>query len=195
MKSKLKKVLLALGFVFLAWGTREAVAGVTSQGIAVKVSISNSAQFTVNKSTWNFGALAANATSVSTDPIVVNNDSGGITQTYKLTYNSVSPTTWTPGTAWNTSTNNEFVLGAIFDDNQPANSVAGTSFGDEDVITAGGITADGSNILEKDTGAVGTGFLVPGTGDTDRNLWFRIEVPATTTDASEHTIHVTLSMQ
>ena len=188
MKTKWKVWLFLLS-IFLLSETPKALA-LTQEALVIKVSISAAVSFTVDKSTWNFGAMAADSTSVSTAPIVVSNNSGGLSQTYRLQFSTptVSPAGWLPGASWNTTTAETFVLGAQFSTAQPAN--ADGSWGSDIVTTS---LQSASSTVFGNTVAGESGQTVPNA--EDRSLWFRIETPATTADPSSHDIYVTLSVQ
>lgn len=187
----LKLLFLALGGLSLLFCGRAAHAASTAS-VVLKVSISNTKSFSVDISTWNFGAMAANATSVSSSPITVTNDSGGVTETFQLQFSTptVAPSGWLPSASWNTTTPENYVLGGQFSDTQPPN--ADGSWG-SDIITTS-LQSCTQSVFGNGTLAE-SGSSVPANSSNTRKLWFRIETPASTTDATQHNIYVTLSMQ
>ena len=161
----------------------------SSQTVDIHVSLNASKSLSVNATSYNYGALGVNVSSVSS-AIVVTNDSGSLVETYRIqggnALSDAGGQNWTlassPGT-------DQYALGAQFSSAQPANAAGSWS---SDDLTASAITCTATQ-FGNGTSAE-SGASVSPTTSPSRNLWFRIQTPTEVTDPSQHSVTVTLSV-
>ena len=171
MKKQMKH-LMALAAVFTLAG--QAMAANTDD-VALSVTVSNSVSVLLPTSTYDFEGVATGAQSVSTTPLPVNNNSGGIREDYSLSLIDV-------GGGWSavatTPAANEYAIQAVFASTQPSHS----DFVANDYIPEGsgsGVAAS-ATVFAPDGGSAGAmGYDVDDlTGTVERTLWLRLQMPS-----------------
>jgi len=181
----MKKLMgLLLGMVLVVG--MAGLASAQSDSITLKVACVVGLSVAIDKDEYNFGDVAAQIPTISTEAIVVSNDSGGRTEDYQI--NSATSTA-----AWNLimsdpsgpSDENKFSLKAMFKTTQPI----GTDF------PAGSyLNTDAGNQQNMDINFGTTGYSGDNVGDgVDRNLWFRLHTPWSTTTESQQSFSVTIT--
>jgi hypothetical protein len=181
--------LLIAGLAALTLGVFAKPAhAVLSQSLDINVSINATKSLSVNATTYNYGALNVNVSSVSSH-IIVTNDSGALIETYTLqgadANSTGGGTNWTlaasPGT-------DQYALAAQFSAALPNNADGDWA---SDDLTTSPITATAS-ILGNGTGAESGAAVVP---SATRNLWFRIKTPTVVSDITQRRATLTLAVQ
>jgi len=162
------------------------LASAQSDSITLKVSCVVGLSVAIDKTEYNFGDVAPRTATISTEAIVVNNDSGGRTEDYTI-YSSTYTAAWNlmdsdPGD----SDEDLFSLRAMFKSTQPIETdFPAGSFLDTD-------TGTDQDMTETDFGTAGySGDDVP--ADEARNIWFRLKTPGTTTTEAEQSLSVTIT--
>ncbi len=187
MKPGLKRWLGMAVVVGTAFAASPAHA-VNPQSIDITVSINATKSLSVNTTTYAFGSMAVNISSVSTSSITVTNNSGSLIETYSLTGAnalSVGGTNWTlaasPGT-------DIYALAAQFSTAAP-NDVDASWAADD--LTTSAIVAT-QTVLGNGTLAQAGTAVVPG---GVRGLWFRMKTPTVVSDATQRKATLTLAVQ
>ncbi len=155
--------------------------------IQILVSVTGTKTVNVSTTSYNFGPLGVNASSVSATAITVTNGSTELVETYQLQgANATGGTTpWILDSS--TGTADHYMLAAQFSSGQPADDDA--SWGSDDLnLTAQMCTA---TVLGNGTaGESGAGVA----SGANRSLWFRIQTPTTASDSAQHDASLTLSV-
>jgi len=180
---RLTVLLLGIVLVVVMAGMASAA---SSDSITLKVACVVGLSVAIDKDEYNFGDVAAQIPTISTEAIVVSNDSGGRTEDYQI--NSATCTA-----AWNLITSdpsgpsdeNKFSLKAMFKTTQPS----GTDF------PAGSyLNTDAGDQQNMDINFGTTGYSGDNVGDgVDRNLWFRLHTPWSTTTENQQQFSVTIT--
>ena len=162
---------------------------VTSQPIDIKVSITATKSLAAGTTTYDYGALTVNASSVSSS-ILITNDSTSLVETYRIQgANAISDTGGTNWTLAASTGTDQYALGAQFSSAQPSD--ADGSWGTDDLTTSA-VTCSSTQFGNGT--AAQSGAAVSPVTSTTRNLWFRLRTPGAVTDSSRHTVTVTLSV-
>ena len=179
----------SLGLAMLIGGFFGQAQAATSDDIDIHVKITGAKSVAVQgATTYDYGALAVNISSVSLSSITVRNDSGIFIETYTIT--GANATSDTGGTDWTlaaTAGSDQYALAAQFSDNAP-NDVDG-DWSQDDLTTSAQTCTE--NKFGNGTEGEG-GSNVP--DGADRGLWFRIKTPTTVTDSDQHTVTLTVSV-
>jgi hypothetical protein len=161
----------------------------TPQSIDIHVSINATKNLSASATSYAYGALNVNVSSVSSS-IVITNNSGGIIETYRLL--GANATSDTGGTNWtlasSTSADN-YKLEAEFSNAQPANTDATWS-----AINFLTTSAQDCTTSQFGNGTAGESGATVSPSAT-RNLWFRIHTPDSVTDPGAHTGQATISVK
>ena len=184
MKSWTTLALLAGSFMI----ARPAFA-VNPQNLDITVSINATKSLSVNATSYDFGALSVNASSVSATSIDVTNDSGALIETYTLQGANANSTGG--GTNWTlaaTPATDTYALAAQFSTARPAD--ADPSWTSDD-LTTGAITAT-STVLGNGTAGESGASVNP---SAVRNLWFRMKTPTVVSDTTQRKATITLAVQ
>ena len=122
MKLRNKIILWCMGMMFAVAAFHSPAKAATSAVIDIRVSINATKSLTVGATTYNYGPLAVNISSVSSS-ILVTNASSSIIETYTLLAgNAVSDAAGTDWTLAASTSTNQYALGAQFSTAQPANT-------------------------------------------------------------------------
>ena len=163
--------------------------GATSWAQVVNLSV-----YVLDSSTYNFGAVPTQISTVSLNGIIVRND-GNVNASYllRIATGTVPPA----NTIWDTSTTigaNRFVLKTMFKNAQPLDGDFGAAAGD-DVLTLEDIYATGVNFSDgTHEGRYIEPFLAaPLLSDT--TLWFRLSTPLSTSTTEYQTIPVVITSE
>lgn len=156
--------------------------------------IVNLSVYVLDSSTYSFGTLPTQVSTVSLTGIIVRND-GNVNASYLL---RIATGTFPPAnTIWDTSTTigaNRFVLKTMFKSAQPLDGDFGAVAGD-DILTLEDIYATGVNFSDgTHEGRHIEPFLVaPLLSDT--TLWFRLSTPLSTSTTEYQTIPVVITSE
>lgn len=161
----------------------------TSQNLDITVSINAAKSLSVGTTSYDFGAMSVNASSVSAVAIVVTNDSGALIETYTVQgANAASTeggTTWTlaasPGT-------DQYALGAQFSSARPADADGSWA---SDALTTAAQTATATVLGNGTAGESGAAVMPSAT----RNLWLRMKTPTAVSDTTQRKATITLAVQ
>jgi len=187
---RLKKLSLGLiGAAFGMFAMATPALAVNPQFLDITVSINATKSLSVNTTTYGFGAMAVNISSVSLTPITVTNDSGALIETYTLqgaNAISVGGANWTlaasPGS-------DIYALAAQFSTAAP-NDVDGSWTSDD--LTTSAIVATTGGVLGNGNAAQAGASVNPA---ATRDLWFRIKTPTVVSDATQRKATLTLAVQ
>ena len=165
------------------------LASAQSDSITLKVTCVIGLSVDIPKDEYNFGDVAPKTPTISTEAIVVSNNSGGRTEDYQINCSTYTA-------AWNlkatepTDTDPDlFSLQAMFKTTQPSEAdFPGGSF--LDTGTAGATSQQDMN--DTDFGSVGYSGDDVDDG-VDRDLWFRLKTPGTTSDTTQQSFSVTIT--
>ena len=177
---------LLLGIVLVV-GMAGMASAATSDSITLKVSCVITLSVDIDKDEYNFGNVAAKTATISTEAIVVTNNSGGRTEDYTINCSTYT-TNWNLKATDPLDTDEDlFSLRAMFkettqptDGEFPAGSFLNTDAGDS------------QNMTEANFGT--SGYSGNNVADTvTRDLWFRLKTPGTTTSEAEQSFSVTIT--
>ena len=183
--SKLSGWLLSAALLFAASGAFAA----TSDNIDIHVSIAGNKSVLVSGATsYDFGALAVNSSSVSASAITVQNDSTVFIETYTITgANALSDAGGTDWTLAATPDSDQYALAAQFSTARPSDA--------DGSWTADDLTGSASTCSQT---AHGNGTEAEAGSNVspseNRSLWFRLKTPTSVTDSGAHTVTVTVSV-
>ena len=189
---KLSLWLIAAAFAVALFQSKSYAA--SSQTVTIQVSINATKSLAVNVSTYNYGALGVNVSSIAT-PIVVTNDSLALRESYALQgANAVSTaggTTWT--LASSTGSLDTYAMAVQFSSAAPTNVDASWPAGTN-------LTTSVQNCTTGSTfgnGTVGEScFQVFPTGTyAVRNMWVRMKTPVSVTDTTQRQTSIVLTIQ
>ena len=188
MKTQKMKLWVGLAVIALVAVAKPAHA-VNPASIDITVSINATKSLAVGATFYNFGPQSVSVSTVSTSAIVVQNDSGGLIETYTLqganAPSSSGGTTWTLASSTGTD---QYALAAQFSTAQPNN---GDSFWASDDLTTSAIVATAS-VLGNGTAGESALNVVP---LANRNLWFRMKTPGVVSDVTQRKATLTLAVQ
>jgi len=182
----MKRLIVVLSGIVLVMGMAGLADAATSDSITLKVSCVVGLSVAIDKAEYNFGNVAPKTATISTETIVVTNDSGGRTEDY-----TINCSTYTA--AWNLKASDPldtdedlFSLKALLKTTQASEGdYTGKAFLDTD-------SASQQNMTEADFGTSGySGNDVA--ADVVRNIWFRLKTPGTTTTEAEQSLSVTIT--
>ena len=159
------------------------------QNIDIHVSISNTKNLTVSSTYYNFGALAVNASSVSTSIDVTNPLTTGLVETY--TIKGDTATADAGGVNWvlaASTTTDQYALAAQFSDTPPNDLTS--DWDQDDLNSSAAVTATDAILGNTVHGEAGNGVSPAGV----RKLWFRIRTPDVVSDPGHHKIVCVLSV-
>ena len=176
---------LLLGIVLVV-GIAGLASAAESASITLKVTCAPEISITISTDTYNFGSVAPNTATISTQTITVTNTSGSLTEDYTImsdTYTAV----WNlqmsdPGA----SDDDVFSLMVWFKDTQP---------GDSDFLVF--MDTDTATQQNMDTNFGSAGYngddVLPTAGNEVRNIWFRLHTPGITSTQEEQSLSVTIT--
>jgi hypothetical protein len=165
-------------------------AATPSASLDIHVSINASKSLTLGTTSYDFGALAVNTSSVSAAAIVVTNDSGSLQETYTLQgANATGGSGWTLNTTTGTADN--YVLGGMFSTAQPTNDPATWS---SSLMTTSAVACSATQ-FGNGTAAESGLNVSPLTASKNRNFWLRMITPLYVTDTVQKNITITLAVQ
>jgi hypothetical protein len=190
----LKKLLTAVIMITaLGFGTTREACAVNPDSLTLTVTIGNTLSVRIKDAggndlnTYDFGSMLLGNASVNTNPINIDNDSGGLTETYQLSIGDNAGNSLVLRTDTAVLGAGEYRLSALFQDLAP--SVA--AFGNEDIITGSPKTAQdsaGGQFATGTTGPAEDGYLVADGGVSARlgypvpnaevRLWLKLELAA-----------------
>jgi len=165
------------------------LASAQSDSITLKVSCVVNLSVAIDKTEYNFGDVAPRTPTISTEAIVVNNNSGGRTEDYQIN-SATSTASWNLITTDPASAADEdvFSLKAMFKSTQAIEGdYTGKAF--LDTGTAGATSQQNMDINFGTAGYSGDDVV----DGADRNLWFRLYTPWSTTDTTEQSFSVTIT--
>lgn len=164
-------LMLSMGFSALANAAETA-------NVTVKVTVAVPISVSVDTTELVLGTVAINGAVVSTTPITVTNNGGGLAETYSLSLSN--PSGWTAsGSAPGAET---YVLDAAF-----SGSVSGITWNEANHALSTIAVASSATKFAGDQ----TGLSVPNAGV--RKLWFKFKAPASTAVTTEQGIAVTIT--
>lgn len=179
---------LPLLLVFLAGPLMSA----ETESVDIHVSIQATKSLAVGGTTYDFGKLNINTSSVTATAIVVTNDSTALIETFTLRAGDAISDTGGVNWVLSPSTGpNQYTLDAQFGTSRP--NTNDENWTDDDLTTGNQIcspTHFGNGTPEESGENVS-----PQAGDNSRNLWFRIKTPSAVSDPSAHTATVTLAIK
>jgi hypothetical protein len=172
-----KKMSWCVATVLALAGLADKAWAAASDDVALSVTLSNAVSVYLPTATYDFGPVSLSGQSVSTTPIEVDNDSGGIREDYSLSMvDSVggwTAVTTTPGT-------DEYAVQVVFVSTQPSHG----DFGATDYLAGGAapVAASASVFAPDAAPAAQKGFDVTDTSGThERSLWLRLQMPSSVT--------------
>jgi len=169
------------------WSIRSSTTSTSAQVVVLSV-------YVLDVSTYNFGALSTQISTVSVSGIVIRND-GNVNETYSLRV--TTGTSWPAATIWQSSTttgNNQFVLYGIFKDTQPHSGNFGENPGN-DIITLDNQKASLSNFSDGTHQGAGIEPYVISPLLSDTTIWFKLKTPIATSTTDYQTIPVTFTAE
>ena len=171
-----KKILGIAVVLFLAGTIYEVYGASSTSTVSVLVTPSVSVQLTPSTTSYDFGTVAVNTSSGAVTPITLTN-SGNVSVVLTKTITS-DPSPWVADT---TTGDDQYVLWVATSTTQPNYSGLNTNcqFG-----------AVNNTTLLTDANGNGGG-PVPANGSV--KLWFRIDMPVTTSDSNPKTIEVSIA--
>ena len=183
---KMRKILSGISLLVLCLGLAGIGYAATTADVNVRVSITGTALSVavINPGTttytWDAGGNAAGTWTVNTSSISVINDSGGLTEKYKL---NATDATRSGGTTWTLAdtlgVNNQYAMRARLNGStQPNNDDTDFSVADHNLTTAP-VDCTASKFAGTEAGA-----SVP--DGEYRGLWIRVGRPTSTVDPAEH---------
>jgi hypothetical protein len=187
--SKGRRALARLAILAGLFAVPSGARAASPQTIDVHVSINASKSLSVNATSYNYGALGVDVSSVSS-AVTVTNDSTALIETYRIQGSSAVSNT--AGTDWvlaSSTGTDQYALAAIFQNAQPSNTDSAFS---SDDTTYSPITCTATQFGNGNGNEAG--INVNPVVNTTRNLWFRIRTPNVVTDPSAHTVTITLSV-
>jgi len=169
------------------WSIRSSTTSTSAQVVVLSV-------YVLDVSTYNFGALSTQISTVSVSGIVIRND-GNVNETYSLRV--TTGTSWPAATIWQSSTttgNNQFVLYGIFKDTQPHSGNFGENPGN-DIITLDNQKASLANFSDGTHQGAGIELYVISPLLSDTTIWFKLKTPIATSTTDYQTIPVTFTAE
>ena len=186
-RTRWRSWLLVAALTVVGFATRARAAN--PQSLDIHVSINTSKSLTANTTTYDFGALGVNVSSVSS-PIIITNNSGALIETYRIQgANALSDAGGQSWTLASSTGTDQYALAAQFSSAQPTN--ADGTWSTDDLTTSAQTCT--STVFGNGTAAE-SGESVSATASNARNLWFRMRTPDVVTDPSQHTVTLTLSV-
>ena len=184
-KIKLGAIAAAFFGMFMAGEAQAAL----SDNMDIHVSINgNKSVLVVGTTSYDYGALDVNTSSVSASSFTIRNDSTVFIETYTLTgANAISDSGGTDWTLNSSAAADQYALAAQFSDNAPAD-LDGSWASDD--LTTGAQTCSTTAFGNGTEAEAGSNVAV----SADRGLWFRIKTPTSVTDSGAHTVTVTVSV-
>jgi len=157
----------------------------TLDSITLKISCVVTLSVDIDQEEYNFGDVAARTAEISTDTIAVTNNSGGLTEDYRINC-STSTADWNLMTSDPADVDEDvFSLQAL---------LMATQAGEADYSGKTFFDTDAGTDQDMDIGfgtAAYIGDNVP--ADAVRNIWFRLHTPGTTTTGNEQSLSVTIT--
>lgn len=180
MNKELKTLGLAALTLVLGVGLAQAA---SSDTVHLDVSVSNAFGVDIFQASYDFGAVATGGETINTTGILVNNNSGGIREDYRLSLTDNTGDLWV-ASADVTAGVDEYVLQAVFQSLVPAHSSFTANDLLSDTITA--CSADTFSVDDNDDAGGFRGFDVTDQSDTgvvrfERTLWLRLAMPTAIT--------------
>ena len=189
MKTKRRRRSWLISAAFLLFALSGHVRAATSDNIDIHVSIAGTKSvFVTGTTTYDYGALSVDTSSVSVSSIQVQNNSPVFIETFTITgSNAISDTGGTDWTLAASTGTNQYALAGQFSDTRPADNDGAWASDDLSTSASTCSATDHGNGTEAEGGSnVGISAI--------RGLWFRLKTPGTVTDGDQHTITVTVSV-
>ena len=184
-----RALLVAGALVALASSTWAA----STQSVDIHVSVTVTKSLSIGTTSYNFGGLSVNTSSVSAAALLVTNDSVALIENYTLQAgNAASVGGGVPWTLASSTGTNQFALQAQFSTARPANSDSSWA---NDSLSATAAPCSNDDSFGNNTSGQSCFQVSPISGQKDRNLWFRIKTPDVVSDTTEHIAPVTLAVQ
>jgi len=182
----MKRLIGLLTGIVLVVGLAGLASAATSDSITLKVTCVIGLSVDIPQDEYNFGDVAPRTPTISTEAIVVNNDSGGRTEDYQIN-SATSTASWNLITTDPASAADEdvFSLKAMFKSTQPS----GADFPAGSYLNTDAVDQQNMNINFGTAGYSGDNVV----DGADRNLWFRLHTPWSTTDTTEQSFSVTIT--
>jgi len=168
----MKKLILVMAVMLMVGGMVSMVRAGSSDTMTLTVTATSPIDVTIYATTYSFGTVVLNSTSISVTSTAVRNTSGTSIETYNLKV-SADGTGWT--IADSTAGDSNVRIQAIWNTDKPADAEIIDSANYN--LNTAGKTCDGSTLF------VGTathdGYRVDAVGGGDEeNLWFKLWTPA-----------------
>jgi hypothetical protein len=183
-----KKLIIAAALLLFGFSAAPPVEAADSAALDITVYILATKSLSVNTTSYDFGGMSVNTSSVSTTSVIVTNTSTGLIETY--TIQGASATSTAGGVDWilaaSTGTDT-YALSAQFSTARPAD--ADGNWG-TDALTYSPQTCT-SAVFGNDVAAQSGASVDPG---AQRNLWFRIKTPGIVSDTTQHKATITLAV-
>jgi hypothetical protein len=188
IETPLKKFSLWLlaSFAAVVVMNMPALASTDTVHLDIHVSINASKSLALGTTSYNFGAMSVNTSSVSASAIVVTNDSAALQETYTVQgANATGGNGWT--LASSTGTIDQYVLGVQFASSQPSN--------DDTTWASSRTTVSAVACSNSQFAGDQSCYQVPASGATTRNLWLRMITPLYVSDTVQKNATITLAVQ
>ena len=188
IETQLKKFSLwLLAFAVVAVMKMPVLASTDTVHLDIHVSINGSKSLALGTTSYDFGAMNVNTSSVSAAAIVVTNDSAALQETYTIQgANATGGNGWTLNTT--TGTVDNFVLGAQFSTTLPTNVDATWS---SSLLTTSIVAASGTQFAGNQNAL----NISPAAGVNTRTLWLRMITPLYVTDTVQKDMTITMAVQ
>jgi len=184
----LRGALAVAAMLCLSTWTRAA----DTQVVDIHVSIQSSKAISADTTSYDFGAIAINTSSNSAAPIVINNESTALIETYTIRgADAVSDSggaDWTLASSTDSTGINTYALAAQFSSSRPDNEEASWA---EDHLNKTTPVVCSTTVLGDGTANDEGAGVIPG---ESRYLWLRIKTPTAVTDLTSHTATITVSV-
>ena len=191
---RLQKVLGSLAVVAASlFVVTPAKASTDTVHIDIRVSITATKSLAAGTTSYDFGAMNVNASSVSATAINIQNDSGGLVETYTMQGADASSLgAGSPWTLAGSPGSDTYALAAEFSTARPAD--ADGNWGSDNLTKASATDCDDTTFGNGTHAEAGDGVSSLA-GQYDRSLWFRLKTPTAVSDTTQHLAQVTLAVK
>ena len=175
-----KKMIGLLAVAVLSAGLSGKAWSATMDDVALSVTLSNAVSVFLPTATYDFGPVALSGVSINTSAIAVNNDSGGVRETYSLSMVDAAAGWTAASRASGAAGVDIYAVQAMFTSVQPAHA----DFAADDNLGGGEavVPASATDFALNGGSAGEMGYQVTDTAGThERTLWLRLQMPTSVT--------------
>ena len=177
----MKRLIVIGAIMVMVGGMVSVVRAGSSDTMTLTVTVTAALDVTIYATTYDFGTVALNSTSISTTSTAVRNTSSNAVETYNLKV-SAGSSGWT--IADSTGTKDYVRIQAIWNTSQPASITDGTSYN----LDIAGKTCDGTLFAGNET------HKGKSVDPNDQELlWFKLWTPSSTSTEGTKTFYLTIT--